>query len=218
MAQEQHVLAGTTTPQGDYQYSENAPYYTIEAQYPAHRLAIEQALADSITQFKKDGNFANLTAEDVQIQGLGPDRKYAFDAEYKTYSAPGYTSYFYTIYEDTLGAHPNSFFLIFVFDKDGNEVALANLFKPGARYLDRLSAEAQKQVLAQLAERVGAPVTPDMADTVRIGTEPSPETLQFFYIDGDALVLAFPPYQVAAYAMGSFEARIPLADLQDILK
>ena len=216
--QEQSILMGSATPQGDYKHTEEAPYYTIETRYPAGRPVVEAALAASIAQFKEDGNFANLTAEDIQIQGLGPDRKYAYDAEYKTYNAPGYTSYFYTIYQDTLGAHPNGFFLTFVFDKEGKQVALADLFMPGARYLDRLSAEAQKQVLAELAKRADAPATPDTADTVRIGTSPSPEALQFFYLDGDTLVLAFPPYQVAAYAMGSFEARIPLADLKDILK
>ena len=217
-AQDQSILTGSATPQGGYKYTEEAPYYMIEARYPAGRPAVEAALAASIAQFKEDGNFANLTAEDIQIQGLGPDRKYAYDAEYKTYTAPDHTSYFYTIYVDTLGAHPNGFFLTFVFDKEGNQITLADLFTPDARYLDRLSAEAQKQVLAELAKRADAPATPDTADTVRIGTSPSPEALQFFYLDGDTLVLAFPPYQVAAYAMGSFEARIPLEDLKDILK
>jgi hypothetical protein len=224
-----HVLAGTPAANGNYEYVENADYYTIDVAYPGvvslqgaagakAELTIEQALADDIAQFKSDGNFANLTPEDVQIQGLGPDRKYVYGAEYKEYQSPGTVSYVFLIYEDTLGAHPNGFYRTFVFDTDGNELTLGDLFKPGAAYLPRLSDESYKQIVAELATRVGSEPDASMLDEVRIGTSPTPETLQFFYLDGDTLVLLFPPYQVAAYAAGSFEVDIPLSSLQDILK
>jgi len=203
---------GSATPQGDYKYTEEGPYYVIEARYPAGRPAVEAALAASIAQFKEDGNFANLTAEDIQIQGLGPDRKYAYDAEYKTYNAPGYTSYFYTIYQDTLGAHPNGFFLTFVFDKEGNKVSLAQLFPNNPNWLEELSLVVSNEVVAQMKQRTGLD---DITGSVFAeGLATKEENFQTFVIDGDMLVVEIPPYQVAAYAMGSFEVRTPLKGLQ----
>ena len=64
----------------------------------------------------------------------------------------------------------------------------------------------------------GGGFTPDMEETVRIGTSPTPETLQFFYLDGGALHIIIPPYQAAAYAAGYFDISIPLSSLKDILK
>ena len=210
--QEQSILTGSATPQGDYKYTEEAPYYAIEARYPAGRPVVEAALAASIAQFKEDGNFANLTAEDIQIQGLGPDRKYAYDAEYKTYNAPGYTSYFYTIYQDTLGAHPNGYFLTFVFDKDGNKVALGQLFPNNPNWLEELSLVLSNEVVAQMKQRTGLD---DITGAVFAeGLATKEENFQNFVIDGDMLVVEIPPYQVAAYAAGSFEVRTPLKGLQ----
>ena len=73
-------------------------------------------------------------------------------------------------------------------------------------------------MLAQLKDKVGGELTPEDEDAVRLGTEPSPETLQFFYLDNENLLILIPPYQAAAYAAGSFEAKIPLDSLKDILK
>ncbi len=210
--EERHILTGTTTPQGDYKYTEDAPYYTITARYPAGRLAIETALAANIAQFKEDGNFANLTAEDVQIQGLGPDRKYALDMEYKTYQSPAYTSYLYTVYADTLGAHPNGYFLTFVFDKQGNEVSLVQLFPNNPSWLEELSLTVSEDVVAQLKQRTGLD---DITGSVFAeGLATKEENFQNFIIDGDTLVIEIPPYQVAAYALGSFEVKTPLKGLQ----
>lgn len=226
---EVHVLPATLTPEGDYQYVEDADYYRIEARYPAHtvlddtaadklaRAHIETELAAAIAQFKSENRLDILTPEDIQIQGLGGDRRYTLTMEYKTYAGEGTVSYVYSIYMDTLGAHPNGFYRTFVFDKRGGALSLEELFAPGSRYLDRLSAAAYSQVLAQLKQKAGN-VTLQMEEDARMGTEPSPEALQFFYLEDGELHLLFPPYQVAAYAAGSFDAVVSLADLADILK
>lgn len=218
------LLAGSA-----YHYVQTAPYYTIEVTYPAQiplnppaaaraELVIEKAFADDIAQFKSDGNLGNLSPEDIQIQGLGPDRRYGYAAQYERYQSANSVSYVFTLVADTLGAHPNSFYRTFTFDTQGNEITLENIFKPGASYLPRISSTSYDQVVAQLKTKTGSDPTPDMLDTARVGTSPSPESLQFFYVDGDTLGLLFPPYQVAAYAAGSFEVRIPLATLADILR
>lgn len=200
----------------DAEFSEAGEYYTISVAYPALP-AVERAVMETVAQFKEDGNFENLTPQDIEIQGLGGERKYALDITYKAYTSNNLASFVLTIYSDTLGAHPNVFFRTFTFDETGAEVRLGDLFDPGASYLQRISQKVYTGVLAQLEER-GGTVSADMEDTVRIGTSPTPETLQFFYLDGNTLHILIPPYQAAAYAAGSFDVAIPLSELQDILR
>ena len=60
----------------------------------------------------------------------------------------------------------------------------------------------------------------DMADVdyIRQGVTPEALNFQSYAIEGDALVLIFPPYQVAPYAAGTQEVSIPLSQLKEILK
>ena len=46
------------------------------------------------------------------------------------------------------------------------------------------------------------------------GLAPTVENYSTFAVDGDTLLIELPPYQVAAYAAGSFEVRVPLKDIQ----
>ena len=86
------------------------------------------------------------------------------------------------------------------------------------RYLDKISSIVYPDIVAQSKKRFESELDDMQLDWIRNGTSPTPESLQFFYIDGNNLVIMFPPYQVAAYVAGLFESRIPLADLKDILK
>ncbi|MDB5225676.1 MAG: hypothetical protein JWL87_628 [Candidatus Adlerbacteria bacterium] len=233
---QQQALAGTLQPNGDYKYSESTEIYTIEASWPEKvplataeasakaRFAIEQGLSDEINRFKADSNFAGMTQADIEMMGIGGDRKYALALEYKDYDAPGYHSYAYTVYADTLGAHPNGYFKTFVFDVEGNRVMLADLFDPSVNWLEELSLLVSNDVTAQMKARLGESLPqgdegPDLTGAIfPEGLSPSEENFQNFVIDGDALVILIPPYQVAAYAAGSFEVRIPFADIASNLK
>lgn len=225
----QSVLGGQLQSNGDYQYSEDKSYYTIDITYPSETLLVdseadvraqttmEMALKAQVDQFKSNSNLDSLTAADAQTQGLGGERRYALGIDYKVYEGTATVSYVYTIYADTLGAHPNTYYQTFTFDKRGNHLTLEKLFTPGSPYLSTLSKLTYPLVVAQLEKEEGVTLTPEMLDTVRLGTSPTPETLQFFYIDNSTLHLLFPPYQVAAYAAGAFDIAISLGNLVDII-
>lgn len=225
---ESTVLKGRLESDQNYHYQETTDGYKIEAVYPAEvplptteagkkaALTIENKLAEGIAAFKADAAQMLTPDELERLQQSGA--KYALGFDYTDYAADGYHSYVYQVYQDTGGAHPNGFYLTFVFDLEGNQVSLEQLFAQDSKYLDKLSAEAYPKVVAELASRSGSKPTPEMLETVRMGTAPSPETLQFFYLYEDALHLLFPPYQVAAYAAGSFDIAIPMSELTDILK
>jgi hypothetical protein len=225
-AAEKHIILGTLGAEGDYVYAEDMPYYLVDVYYPAKtplgrsadraaRLTMEQGLLDLVNQFKNNGQFESLTAEDVAIQGLGPDRKYALAIEYKEYTSPKYVSYVYSIYEDTLGAHPNGYFKTYTFNKKGEALPLAGLFKPESDYLARIAPLATAEVERLITERGGEGAADGL---FREGLSPTVENYSSFHVDGDNLIILFPPYQVAAYAVGVFTVRIPLSQLSDILQ
>jgi Rieske Fe-S protein len=206
---------------GDFVYKNEGEYATVEIEYPVSasakmQVVMENWIKERITYFSPSNTDMFDAREMARLKADG--RKYAMDIEYKKYSGSTTVSYVYQIYEDTGGAHPNTYYKTFTFDASGNTIELAGLFKTDVRYLDRLSKISYDYLVKDLAKRFSAPLDDGQIDMVRMGTSPTPETLQFFYVDEQNLVLIFPPYQVAAYAAGVSEVRIPLSDLKDILK
>lgn len=211
--------------------TENAAYYEIKAVHPAstplaHTAGVEadrtvvalmrQFELDTIATFKRDGNFANLSHDDIQIMGLD-QRKMSLDITYDLKSSPKTTSYIYTIYQDTLGAHPNAFFRTFTFNTaTGKLLAVSDIFTPGTNYLSVLSAESRKRLPTMIAARVGVSVSELDPDSMNDGTAPEADNFQNWYLDGRNLVLIFPPYQVAPYAAGVLSVSIPLSQLSSV--
>ncbi|HUY62534.1 MAG TPA: DUF3298 domain-containing protein [Candidatus Paceibacterota bacterium] len=217
---------GAALPAG--KYVEHAQYYDIAANYPtttplaadigaqANAAAVADMrafIAATIGQFKTDGNFANLTPKDISMMGLDQGRTMTLGIEYLISSSPHTVSYIFTIYEDTLGAHGNTFFHTFTFDTStGATLALGDLFTTGSDYPGTISTIAR----AELPAIIGT----DMASTQMLddGTAPDAKNFENFFIDNGRLGLLFAPYAVAPYAAGPQTLYIPLANLANILK
>lgn len=217
----ENVSTGITLPPEGY--TEHAKYYDIVAAYAtstpligakdaAARSLMYGFVRDTINEFKANGNFENLTAEDITMMGFDQGRKQTLQINYRVAFAPKTVSYVFTIYEDTLGAHGNSYFRTFTFDRTtGEELALADLFLPQADYFGVLSS----------LSRTGLPaVIGEFADTayIRRGTAPQAENFEDFYLEKSSFILLFEPYQVAPYAAGSQALHIPRANISSILK
>lgn len=191
-------------------YTESGSHYDISVAYPAtsaaERATMEAAFASQIADFKSA--VADL---DPSVMPSLADHKLSFGAEYKAYEAPGYTSYLYTVYEDTGGAHPNGYFKTFVFDAQGKEVTLDKVLAGNPNWLEELSLAVSNDVVAQMKQRTGQDDVTGLLFAE--GLAPKAENFENFVIDGDTLVIEIPPYQVAAYAAGSFEVRLPLSSI-----
>lgn len=216
-------LAGSGEPA---HIKEDATYYEIDAAYPSSvsfplssrsdagagaQTAMKQWVITSIAEFKTNVDFSNLSPEDVQILGLDR-RKYALGIAYDMYTGARTVSYVYTMHQDTGGAHSNAFYRSFTFDATtGAELSLGDLFLPSTDYPGRLSAIARMELPGKIGE---------FADTsfIESGTTAESESFQTFYIEGGALVIIFPPYQVGPYALGTVELPIELSRLATILK
>lgn len=220
-----HVL----NENGDRQLKEESDYYTIQAIYPnVTRLStrtdsstaadkravdtIERWINDTASGFKDDASQMLTSDEEARLKEQGI--KYSLSIAYHPYNSGSFVSEEFDIYQDTGGAHPNGFYKTFVFDLNGNQVGLDNLFTSGD-YLARIAAEAKAQVSEQIAERAG----PEATSTIFAeGLAPNADNFANWVDDQGVLTIFIPPYQVAAYAAGSFEVRIPLDSLKDILK
>lgn len=113
--------------------------------------------------------------------------------------------------EYTGGAHPNSYYASVTVDTIADrELTLADdIFQPGVDAI----AVLQPLVVAQLVEQQG-----EYADLEWIsdGTD-SFEDYTAWAINAGTLELFFAPYQVAAYAAGSFQVSIPVDALTGVI-
>lgn len=220
VAQPVHLTEHTAYYDTDLTYPSATPLVSVSADANAKAVATMKKFAqDSIAQFKQDGNFANLTPEDIKIIGFSADRKYALSSEYKTYTGARTVSYSFLVYADTLGAHPNSYYKTFTFDtQTGAELSLSDLFRPSVQYLTLLSNRARVD-LPGIITNMGS-ADNNFADTnyIKEGTQPIADNFSAFYIEGKSLVLIFAPYQVGPYALGTVLDPIPLAQIGDSLK
>ncbi len=108
-------------------------------------------------------------------------------------------------------AHPGAVLLTFTYDLDtGRRLALADLFAPGAPYLERLSELSRQLLLAQ-------PGFDQVQDFVLPGTEPAAENFGGWTLTDQDLVVTFSEYQVGPYAMGMPHVSIPFASLRTLL-
>jgi hypothetical protein len=203
---------------------DSGQYYDMSGAYPsitpleasagavANAKAVQEMhdfVTSQMTQFKADAGLDHLTPEDIQIQGLSADRKYALALTYTTHSSPSTVTYVYQIYADTLGAHPNGYYHTFTYDlQTGAELSLADIFA-GNDYLSILSKESRDRLPAILQQREQA--NPDL-DMLNAGTEPTKDNFQTFYLEGPNLVLIFPPYQIGPYVLGTTELTIPRSE------
>jgi len=225
-----HPETKTPVTSGTKTITEHATYYDIRAAYPsatplaasvgteanAKAIASMKGFEENmIDAFKENGDFANLSHDEVQMRGLDQKRA-AFDITYSTKTGKETVSYIFTMQADTLGAHPTTYFRTFTFNtQTGESLTLGDLFVPTSNYLAILSAEARNKLPATIASMAGS-----SSDTAAIqsGTTPDADNFQNWFIEGDSLVLIFPPYQVAAYSLGAVTLHLPLSAFKTNLK
>jgi len=204
-------------------FVEHAEYYDIAVNYASSTplsgvknteavSLMKQFASETIAQFKKEGNFTNLTEKDIEMMGFGDGRKESLDIVYMTALSPRTVSYIFTTYANTLGAHPNTYFRTFTFNtSSGAHLSLTDLFTPETDYLSKLSQISRMELPRVIGDLFDT-------DSINAGTEPNEENFRRFFLDNQSLVILFDPYQVAAYAAGPQTLRIPLSELTSILK
>lgn len=115
----------------------------------------------------------------------------------------------------TGAAHANSSSTVINYDvKAGKALKLADLFNPGARYLQSISSYCIKDLKQQSK---GKDSMLDNA-TIQSGAGPEARNYQSWTITKKGLQITFDPYQVAAYAAGPQHVLVPYSALKELIK
>lgn len=122
--------------------------------------------------------------------------------------------------EDTFGggAHPNQNFFTITYDlKNGREIKLAELFKPGAKYLQAISDYAIKDLQSRKDpdshENLGL-----AQDIFADGAKAMAKNYQSWNLTKKGLMFTFDPYQVGPYAAGPQTVVVPYSQLKEIAR
>ncbi len=184
----------------------------IDLDYPVE-LAAQPVVAETI-----DPWLAGIQQE--FIASYVPDftlpsymNNWTLTASYEIYEhSADVASLVYTVGNYTGGAHPNYLYVTYTFDLiDQSRIALEDLFVRGRDPWTTIAP----LVMANLTEQLG-----DAADGTWIesGSGTNPDNYRAFALTEDSLVFYFAPYQVAAYAAGGVEVRLPLDALEGVIR
>jgi len=167
----------------------------------------------ALAAFKKD--IGTMTAAD--IKRLGPDMGNYIDVGYNVeYGDDQLISISFG--EDTFegGAHPNHDFFALTYDlKAGREIKLADLFKPGAKYLTKIASYSLHSLQTRKDRETGESL--ELAtDIFADGAKPTLDNYKVWNLTKKGLLISFPPYQVASYAQGPQWVLVPYSELKSI--
>ena len=111
-------------------------------------------------------------------------------------------------------AHPNSYSQSVNYDlKNGKALKLADLFKPGAKYLQSLSSYCITDLKKQSKEHSGSLDDSSIND----GASPAAKNYRSWTITKKGLGINFDAYQVGPYAAGPQFVLVPYSALKDII-
>jgi hypothetical protein len=114
-------------------------------------------------------------------------------------------------------AHPNSYTEVVNFDlKNGKSLKLADLFSPGAKYLQTLSTYCIQDLKKQAKEQGQDAMVDD--DWIKRGAGAELTNYDNWTITRKGLGITFDPYQVASYAAGPQSVVVPYSALKEIIK
>jgi len=221
---EQMIYFGSTQiTTRDFKESIKAKKATLSAEYPElsgnanaagfNQLAKSGAMR-SLANFKKD--LAGVTAADIKQMGeMGYYIEVAYGVEY---ADDDLISVNFVEYTFSGGAHPNSNNFTLTYDlKAGRELKLADLFKPGSKYLDTIAEYCLQDLKArkdpESGENLGI-----AQDLFEDGAKPTVDNYSNWNITKKGLLITFPAYQVAAYAYGPQQVIVPFSKLKAITR
>ena len=112
-------------------------------------------------------------------------------------------------------AHPNSHSIALNFDvKNGRALKLADLFKPGSKYLQALSAYSIKDLQKQSKAKEDA--LDD--ESIQTGAGPTEKNYDSWTITKKGLGITFDAYQVGPYVAGPQYVLVPYSALKDLVE
>jgi hypothetical protein len=161
--------------------------------------------------FKKISLENDQSVKEIDIESYNQyPREYTLNINYNKGRVDEETvSLIFDISNFTGGAHGANYFLSLNYNpKEAKEIKLNDLFKE-KDYLKKISDYCIKDLTKQIQEKIE---DPEGFKNVWIeqGAGPEYKNFSFFLINENNITFYFPQYQIAPYALGSFEVMMPL--------
>ena len=194
--------------------------YEIDARYPQitggnnpNFEKFNQVVRGSVTKkvagFKKD--MAPEEGEEARPEGsMGSDLNVSYEVALAQDDLISVEFSVGSYYQGA--AHPNTFSEVVNYDlKNGRQLKLSDLFKPGAKYLQAIAdyciAELKKQ-----AKDKGL-----LDEEIQNGAAPNAKNYESWTITKKGLGINFDAYQVGPYAAGPQYVLVPYSSLKDVI-
>lgn len=191
------------------------PELTGGANVSGFNQIVKSRVTKELADFKKQ--MMSLSAADLKMlpQGMNNYIDISYNIEYADNDL---ISVSFLESNFTGGVHPNYNYFTITYDlRNGKELKLSELFQPGAKYLQAISAYAVKDLQSRKApdsdENMGL-----AQDMFAEGATAKAENYQSWNITKKGLMFTFDPYQVGPYADGSQTVIVPYDKLRDIAK
>ena len=111
-------------------------------------------------------------------------------------------------------AHPSAYSDVLNYDlRNGRQLKLSDLFKPGANYLQVLSSYTIADLKKQSKEK-GNPLS---NDEIQTGAGPVAKNFEHWTINRNGVGINFDAYQVGPYAAGPWSVVVPYSTLKDLI-
>lgn len=210
------VPAGVRIDTGTVRERSPKPPYEVAVRFPqldggdaAVVAPLNRAVRDAV-----DKAVADFRAEAADL-GSAPEAgapPFGLDGDYEVvHRDPRYVSLRQVLARYVGGAHPSNEVRTWNLDlRVGRVVQLAELFRPGSGWLERV-AELSQQALADALGPDGDP------EWIARGAGPEVANFAAWTLGDGGLDITFQEYQVAAYALGTPRITIPAADLIGLL-
>lgn len=196
--------------------------YEVAAQYPQltggnnpnfekFNQLVRSSVTKKVAEFKKD--VAPEEGEEPRPEGsMGSDLSIGYEVALAQDDLMSVQFDVGSYYQGA--AHPNSYTNVINYDlKNGKQLNLGDLFKPGSKYLQAISAYAIADLKKQSKEKGNS--LPD--DLIESGAGPSAKNYQSWIITKRGLGINFDPYQVGPYAAGAHYVLVPYSNLKDLI-
>ena len=194
--------------------------YEIDARYPQltggsnpnfekFNQAVRASVTKKVTGFKKD--MAPDNNEEPRPEGsMGSDLNVSYEVALAQDDLISVEFSVGSYYQGA--AHPNTFTEVVNYDlKNGRQLKLADLFKPGAKYLQTIASYCIADLKKQGKDK-GL-----LDDEIENGASANAKNYQSWTITRKGLGINFDAYQVGPYAAGPQSVFVPYSALKDVI-
>jgi len=204
-------------------FAEGTDWYDAKIVYPKKNQKVTDQIFKMWQDFATETQIKNYTNLKDAKEGLAINvdgLRYSFYADYEIATSTNTISYVYEIYNFTGGAHGGTS-IVAITENEKQEIIPIEQILPTEK-LVKVAALAKTDLIKQKADRMRSYGNMSEKDIAAVqkndtfldeGVKPTRENYSVAWYDGDDVVISFGQYQVASYAEGMFEVRIPTGTL-----